>query len=118
MRQTSHDLFNIVNKTHVQHAIGFIQNKNSQIGKINKALINQVNQTSRCGNQNIGTTCQLLSLRILRNAAKYDGTFKRQLSAVGNKTFVYLQRQLAGWREYQRTHFSLGLGNFDCVQPL
>jgi hypothetical protein len=40
-------------KAHVQHAIGLIEHKNLDIIQRNKTLVHQIQETSRCGYQDI-----------------------------------------------------------------
>ena len=47
--------FYVVNKAHVEHAIGFIQYENIQLVEFNGVLAMQVQQASRSGDEHFGS---------------------------------------------------------------
>ena len=52
--QFGYDTLYVVYETHVEHAVGFIENKDLERTQVNKTLVHQVNQSAGCGNENIG----------------------------------------------------------------
>jgi len=90
-----------VDKAHVQHAVGFIQDQHFQVIELHRVLLIQVQQASWCGHQHIATATQALHLRIDLHATEYHAGRQWQVLAVSGDAFRHLGGQLAGWREYQ-----------------
>ena len=57
--------FDIVNEAHVQHAIDFIENDVFHLRQIQRALVDDVFQSSGCGHDNITTVANAVLLRIV-----------------------------------------------------
>jgi hypothetical protein len=53
----------MVDKSHVEHPVGFVYNQHFQLGKIDAMTSDMVKKPARAGNHNIGTL-QFLNLRI------------------------------------------------------
>ena len=47
--KSSNDPFYIMDKTHVEHAVGFIKDKNFNIPQRDESLVHQVEQAARSG---------------------------------------------------------------------
>src|SRR5690554_77002 len=80
--QNSQKPFNIVNKAHVEHAVGLIQHKNLNFPNRYKFLIHQVEQATGGGDQNIHAVFEGLDLTVLIYAAKNDGAAQTGMSAI------------------------------------
>ena len=68
--QFRNHLLHIVNKTHVEHSVGFIQNKKLDVTKVYKALIDQIKQSAWSCHQNINAPFETFGLCMLGNATK------------------------------------------------
>ncbi len=99
--QPAQNALDVMNKAHVQHPVGLIQNKNFQPGQINEPLSIEVPQPSGGGDQNIHPSLEALHLGSLPHAAENDGTAQREVLAIGLKALVDLQGQLPGRGENQ-----------------
>src|SRR5260370_24584379 len=53
VRQCLHDSLNRRKKSHVEHAIGLVQHHEFDPGKIGCALLHQIDQTTRCGHDQV-----------------------------------------------------------------
>ena len=90
-----------MHKAHVQHAVGLVQHKYLQPGKVDIPLAGKVVQAAGRGSKNIHALLQCGHLRALAHAAKNHQVAQRQMTAIGGKAFVYLQSQLARGRKHQ-----------------
>ena len=54
-RHFGNNLFNIMYKAHIQHAVGLIKYQHPDMLQVNKTLVNQVEQAARGGHKNIDT---------------------------------------------------------------
>ena len=117
-RQQRHDAAHIVNKAHVQHAIGFVQHKNFQLIQLDEALTHQIIQPTGRGNENVHPAAQLLNLRILVDAAKNDGGAQRQIAPVLHKILLNLNCQFPRRGEDKRPNGVSLAARGAAVQPL
>ena len=53
----------IVNEAHVEHAVGFIQHQRADPGKVQRALLGQIQQTAGCGHHHFHALPQATNLR-------------------------------------------------------
>ena len=97
----SQDLFHVMDKAHVQHAVGFVQYQHLHLAQIQHALLQQVQQTTGRGHQNVHTFFDAADLGVHAHAAKNDGGAQFQVLAVGLHRLFHLGRQLAGGGEDQ-----------------
>ena len=94
--QLGDHLFHVVDKAHIQHPVGFVQNKDLNVGKVQQPLPHQVVQAARAGNEDVHALFQGCDLRSLTHTAKDDGAAQGQILAVGFKALADLQSQLPG----------------------
>src|SRR5690606_7766928 len=99
--QACDDAFDIMYKSHVEHAIGLVEDEIPDILKRNMALLHQVEQTAGSGNQNIDAFAQLIDLTDLRHAAKNDEVTQFQKSTVGLEAVADLNGELTCWGQDQ-----------------
>ena len=90
-----------MDKAHVQHPVGLIQNEDLQILQPDEALLIQAHQTAWRGHQNIHTAAQGFHLRVLPHSAENDGVAQGQVCSVGGETLADLDGQLPGGCEDQ-----------------
>lgn len=70
LRQSGDHLADIVDKAHIQHPVGLIEDKNFNRFEMNISLIDQVVEPAGGGDEEIDAAFQLVCLRILRNSAE------------------------------------------------
>ena len=66
---------NLRRKTHVEHAVGFIQNQRVNGAQIDGAVLQVVDQTARRGDDDVGIAAQLRPLLANRRAANQNRRF-------------------------------------------
>ena len=108
--QLGDHLFHIVDKAHIQHPVGFVQNKDLNVGKVQQPLPHQVVQAARAGNEDVHALFQGCDLRSLTHTAKDDGAAQGQILAVGFKALADLQSQLPGRGQDQGADSTLFAG--------
>ena len=91
----------VVDKAHVQHAVCLVQYKDLHSAQVQQSLALEVQQTSRCGHQDVHTLLQLIHLGLLPHTAKDNGGAQRQIAAIGGKGLLDLEGQLPGGCEDQ-----------------
>ena len=97
-------LLDVVDKAHVEHAIGFIEYEDRDMIETRVALIHQIEQATRRCDQNIEAALQRLDLWTLAHAAEDDRGAQGEMTAIGAETVVNLDRELAGWGEDECPH--------------
>nr|GEU28450.1 hypothetical protein [Tanacetum cinerariifolium] len=101
------DFFDVVDETHVQHAVGFVQHQDFQLREVDLARFHVVDQAARGGDQDLRILGQQLHLLRVRHAAQdRDSLDAAQVDAVFVGIAGHLQGQFAGRREHQ--HLRLG----------
>ncbi len=91
-------------KTQVQHAVRLIQHQRLQRVELDRALVQQVQQTAWRGHQHVQTLAQLADLRLDRYAAIRHIGAQRQVAAIGTEAVVDLLGQFARRHQYQAAH--------------
>ena len=95
------DFLDVMNKAHVQHPVGFVQHQNLHQAQVQHALLLQVEQAARRGDQNVNAAAQLADLRAHAHAAKDHGGLQVKVFAVGAHGLFHLSRQLTGGCQHQ-----------------
>ena len=96
--------FDVVNKTHVQHAVGFVEHQNLHLAQVQRALACVVQQAAWRGDQNINATAQFFNLRAHADAAEHDHRGQVQVFAVGANAFFDLGGEFARRGHDQGAH--------------
>lgn len=99
------DTANIVDEAHVEHAVGFVENKKFHFGKVNIELAGMIEQAAGGGDEKVATFEQRFRLRTNVDAAENQNGVELGLSAICPNVFVDLCGQFSRRRENQRTHF-------------
>ena len=99
-RKFSDNFSNIVDKSHIQHSVGFVQDENFDLVQPNMALIHQVQEATRCGNQRIYATTHPRHLRTLAHAAEYYRVVLPHVTAINFHVGANLDRQFTSGSEY------------------
>ena len=97
------DALDGMDETHVEHAVGFVQNKHLHRIKACCALLDQIHQTAGRGDQNVAAVAQLVDLRTLADAAKYHLRAQVGVLTIMLRAFGDLRRQFARGREDECT---------------
>ena len=92
----------IVDKAHVEHPIGLVEDQHLDVRQVHVALLHQVQQPARRGDQDIHAVVQGADLGRLAHAAIDRGLPHGRIAAIGLETLADLQRQLARRGEHQR----------------
>ena len=102
-RRRFNDGFDVVDKAHVQHTVGFVQNQHFQTFKINFTALHQVHQTTRSSDNQVNRFAQSTGLVAERCAADdADGAEPAHIFGIRQRVFLDLRRQFAGRRQHQR----------------
>jgi hypothetical protein len=101
LRQQCHDVAHVLDETHVEHAIGFVDDEHRHAIEPDVALLDEIEQSSGRGDENIDARFHRGDLRVLVDAAKDDSMFEAEMATIGLQTDVDLERQLARGRKDQ-----------------
>ena len=96
--QQRQNLANITDKAHVEHAVGFVENKNIDFVEMHRPLLMKIEQATRRCHQNIEAFAQHRFLRIDIHAAEHDARSQILIRAVGFDAVLNLCGELAGRR--------------------
>ena len=96
VRQAADDLPYVVNKAHVEHPVGLVQDEDLDPIQTHEALAYQVQQAARAGDNNVRAAVKGFHLAALADAAEDDGGFEPETFAVELKILIGLERQFPG----------------------
>ena len=82
--------FHVMDKAHVEHAVGFVEHQDLYLTEIEHALLQQIEQTARCRHQNVDALFDAADLRVHANTAEDDGRCQFQVFAIGLHRFLDL----------------------------
>ena len=97
------DLADVVNESHVEHAVGFVENEALNSAEVELPLAHQIEKTTRGGNDNVDTSVHGGDLGPLADAAVNDRAAQREVPAVSAKLFAGLDCQFTGRRQDEGT---------------
>ena len=104
----------VVDESHVEHAIGLIQDEKLDIVQMNEALLHEVEQSARCGYQDIHATLQSVHLWLLSHATEDHQVLQGQFSAVGRDVLSDLDGEFACGRKDKRADGWAFAGGWRC----
>ncbi len=115
--QRADDLADGRQKTHVQHAVGFVEHEILQRGKIGVAALHQIHQAAGAGDDQMRAGAERVDLRMFADATKNASDAEGQMFAVGFDVFLNLQSEFARGREHERAGAALAAIADDAGQP-
>ena len=87
------DFFDVVDKTHVEHSVCFVDDEDFKSAEGDMPLANEVKKTTGGGDEDFRTLLESANLRVLSDTTEDDFRSKRELFAVGTKAVVNLAGQ-------------------------
>src|SRR5205085_10642453 len=105
-RQRPDDLANLREKSHVQHAIGFVEDKELESGKVCLPLTHQIDEPSWCCHHEINAGAERFDLRTLTYSAKNGGHTQRKMPGINTNILLDLHDQFACRGDDERAHSS------------
>ena len=103
LRKQRHHLTDIMNETHVEHAVGLVEHEELQRLQRNRLLVNEIEQAARSRHQHVDTTNQVALLADIAHATKNAGRRNRRKLRILLKALFYLNRKLTRRQKNQRT---------------
>ena len=97
-------LLDVVDKAHVQHAVGFVQNQHLDSRQVHETLACQIQQTAGSGDQNVHAFFDTGNLWLHANATEDDCGIDIHVFGVAAQVFFNLSGQLAGGSQHQRAN--------------
>ncbi len=98
------DLADVGDEAHVEHPVGLVQDEDLDLGEVDAALADVVEQAAGCGDQDLDAAPEGLDLGIDAGAAVDDGRPERNAPTVCLDRLGDLDRQLAGRGEDEDPH--------------
>ena len=112
-RQLLYNLHDILDKAHIQHAVGLIEHKERATREVEITHLEVTEQSAWCGNQHIGThthRAQLLIVAVtIVTTVNSHAAHIIQIVAKALHGLVDLLCQLAGWRHDDGVDGILGI---------
>ena len=96
----------VVDKAHVQHAVGFVQDQHLQPRQVDAAALDMVDQPARRGDQEVDATLQRAILDRIRGAAVEAHDSHAQRLPITHRLFSHLLRELARGRQDQHARYA------------
>lgn len=93
-----HDLLNVRSETHIQHAIGLIEDDKLDARKVQHATLDEILEATRRRDENVAAVLHLLALMRHHGAAVDDGAPEARLVGKLSSLLVDLDGQLASRR--------------------
>src|SRR3569623_2105600 len=118
LRQHRDDALDVVDEAHVEHAIRFVEHEHLELLEIDEALVREVEQAARRGDEDVDAALELLLLRMLADAAEDHGRPQRQVRAVGREALADLGGALARRREHAAADVAVALAGRDVREAL
>ena len=103
LRGVGEDTFDILGETHLQHLVGLVKHQVVQVGQVQRAALEVVDDPARSAHHDLGPTPQARQLHGVGLAA-VDRQYRDlgQMGAVAAECFRDLQSKLPGRRQHQR----------------
>ena len=102
LREERHNLADVVNEPHVEHAVGFIEHEEFQRPERNRLLVDEIKQPSRSRHQHVHAANQVTLLRGIVHAAKNAGGRNRGELRVFLEAVLHLDGKLARRQQDKR----------------
>ena len=102
--QERHDPLDVRDEAHVEHTIGFVEHEDFDLPEIDALLLDVVEQSAGCRNQDLDAAADDSKLLLDVDAAEHDCRAQLRVLAVGAKRFLDLHRELARGGEDQRAY--------------
>ena len=99
--ELGHNGADVVDKAHVEHAIGLVEHEAFHAVEAERIAANEVEQTARRGDQDLHAAKQCANLAAHRHAPNREGRFDAQMTAESAEALKDLARQLAGRTEHE-----------------
>ena len=93
------DAPHIMDETHVEHAVGFIDDEDFELAEIHLALLEQIEEPTGGGHDNFRPALQGLDLGILSHPAEHHGGLEGEIGPVGFEAGLDLRGQFPRWGE-------------------
>jgi hypothetical protein len=104
-----HDAAHVLDEAHVEHAIGFVEHEEADMSETGMALLHQVEQAARRGDQDVDAAIERLDLAAEAQPADHHAEAQAEATPVGVERTGDLDGKLARRRQHQRAR-ALGLG--------
>ena len=95
------DLAQGMDKAQIEHLIRLIQDQNFERVKVERLLVDQIEQAPGCRNQNICAAMQFVAVFIDAGSANNRLHFHASQRAIILRALSNLSSKLAGWRKHQ-----------------
>ena len=102
--QQGQNLFDVVDKAHVEHPVRFIKDQAFDFGEVDGLLSHVVQQAPRCRDDDIDPFSQCRDLGVDSHAAENDRGVEREIFSVGFDTVADLGSQFACRCQDKSTH--------------
>ena len=100
-RKLGHDFADVVDKTHVEHAVGFVEHETLDAVEPKRIALDEIEKPAGRGDENIDAVHKAADLRAHRDAADHQRGSKPQMPAVSAEAVENLARQFARRAQHQ-----------------
>ena len=96
LRGERDDLLDVADEAHIEHSVGLVEHQHLDRVESDMALLDQIEQAARGGDENVDAAHQRIDLRLLADAAEHQGVLQPEMAAIGLETVADLRGQFAG----------------------
>ncbi|OIQ66599.1 hypothetical protein GALL_518300 [mine drainage metagenome] len=104
------DAAHVVDEAHVEHAVGLVEHQHLHRRQVEVALGVVVEQTARCGDDDVHAAAQCVDLRLHADTAVHGHAVQLEVAAVGGEVFMHLSGKFARRGEDEGAGDDLALG--------
>jgi hypothetical protein len=98
----------IVDESHVEHAVGFVEDERFDAGEIDMTLAHEIEKSAGGGDDYIGAATEGIDLAMLINTTKDDGLTKANIFSVNAEAVGNLRREFSRGTEDETARARLG----------
>ena len=92
--QKPRDAADRLDEAHVEHAVGLVEDEELDLAEVDQALVEQVDQSARRGDDDVDALLDRADLRALADAAEDHRVTQRRVTAVAREALGDLRREL------------------------
>lgn len=97
-RESGDELLDIVDESHIEHAVSLVEDKYLDIRERNMLLVHEVEETTWRCHEDIDPFAEGGYLRVLSDATEDDGTSESCMSPIRLKALLDLHGEFTSWR--------------------
>ncbi len=96
-REGGDEFHDVMDKSHIEHAVSLVEDKYLDIRERNMLLIHEVEETTWCCHEDIDSLAESGYLRVLSDTTEDDGASEPSMSSIRLKALLDLHGEFTSW---------------------